>query len=145
MFLGVSVCEAVRNCGISSAFLKWPNDIFVINKKACGMLFEINKIHLKSGKEVLSMSIGIGINVNQDSFPEQLVNIASSLKLALNAAISREKLLAEILNIFEEVYLDVDKSHIIQRYKPLNGILGKKIEVFPKNMLFIYFFLNFFL
>ena len=62
----------LRLHGIDS-LIKWPNDIYVRNKKICGMLIE-NSLE----SEFISSSIvGIGLNVNQTDFPPQLINPVS--------------------------------------------------------------------
>ena len=53
--------------------VKWPNDIYIRNKKICGMLIE----NILSGDEIAFSIIGIGLNVNQGFFPSQLTNPTS--------------------------------------------------------------------
>ncbi|MFN3813669.1 MAG: biotin--[acetyl-CoA-carboxylase] ligase [Aquificaceae bacterium] len=59
LVLGLSVCEFLENIGIVPS-IKWVNDVYVKGKKICGILVE------KSRGRVI---VGIGLNVNQDSFP----------------------------------------------------------------------------
>ncbi|MGN1216121.1 MAG: biotin--[acetyl-CoA-carboxylase] ligase [Candidatus Cryptobacteroides sp.] len=68
----LSVSEYLEKEGIASR-IKWPNDIYVRNRKICGMLIE-NTLCLGS---VSRSIIGIGLNVNQDSFPPELANPTS--------------------------------------------------------------------
>ncbi len=63
----------------SKVYIKWPNDIIVNNGKVSGMLIE-NSIYDSSIKTTI---IGIGINVNQTIFPENIKN-PTSLKLISN-------------------------------------------------------------
>ncbi|MBQ9185567.1 MAG: biotin--[Bacteroidales bacterium] len=58
--------------------IKWPNDIYIGNKKICGMLIE--NVLSPSGM-VESSIIGIGLNVNQTEFPPQLMNPVSMAKV----------------------------------------------------------------
>ena len=58
--------------------LKWPNDLLIDGKKFCGILTEMNA----EATRVRYIVVGIGINVNQASFPEELQPIATSLRLA---------------------------------------------------------------
>lgn len=58
--------------------IKWPNDIYIGNRKICGMLIENV---LTAGGMVESSIIGIGLNVNQTEFPPQLMNPVSMTKL----------------------------------------------------------------
>lgn len=60
-----------------NARIKWPNDIYVGDKKICGILIE----NILSGKEVSSSVIGIGLNVNQLQFPQDLPNPVSMAQL----------------------------------------------------------------
>ena len=53
--------------------VKWPNDIYVRNRKICGMLIE-NQL---AGQDITSSVVGIGLNVNQKDFPLQLANPVS--------------------------------------------------------------------
>lgn len=62
------------------AQIKWPNDIYVGNRKICGMLIENG---LESGKIAWSV-IGIGLNLNQTVFPVELVNPTSLKRLTGN-------------------------------------------------------------
>ena len=56
-----------------SARIKWPNDIYVGDRKICGILIE-NILH---GPEVSSSIVGIGLNLNQTEFPPDLPNPVS--------------------------------------------------------------------
>ena len=68
----LAVTDYLESEGIDCA-VKWPNDIYVRNKKICGMLIE----NTLRGASLASSVIGIGLNVNQKEFPPQLVNPAS--------------------------------------------------------------------
>lgn len=56
-----------------AARIKWPNDIYVGDKKVCGILIE----NILKGPEVASSIIGIGLNLNQTDFPSDLPNPVS--------------------------------------------------------------------
>ncbi len=81
--------------------IKWPNDIFIGDKKVAGILIE-NTI---AGKQLKHAIIGIGVNVNQDQFPDKLNGTAVSLKQILHENVNREKLLHEICKQLEVDYL----------------------------------------
>ena len=66
-----------------SADLKWPNDVLIDGKKVCGILTEMNA----EATRVRYIVVGIGINVNQASFPKELA--ATSLRLATGTEWSR--------------------------------------------------------
>ena len=71
-----------------SARVKWPNDIYVGDEKICGMLIEHS---LRSDKLAESI-VGIGLNVNQETFPEELSNATSLRRLTRRERDLREEL-----------------------------------------------------
>lgn len=83
--------------------IKEPNDIIYKEKKIAGILTECKT----KGEIVTKIVIGIGININQVKFPENLENIASSLKKEFGKNFSREKIIIEFLNRFEKEYLKI--------------------------------------
>jgi BirA family biotin operon repressor/biotin-[acetyl-CoA-carboxylase] ligase len=74
-------------------FIKLPNDVYVNNKKICGILTE----NIISGKEVKNSIIGIGLNTNIEDFPEELKEKATSLKRELKKEVEGRKILEKIL------------------------------------------------
>lgn len=85
--------------------IKEPNDVIYNNKKIAGILTE-SKVE---GENVKKIFIGVGLNVNQTIFPENLKDIASSLKNEFFKEFSREEIISEFFNIFEEEYLRLIK------------------------------------
>jgi BirA family biotin operon repressor/biotin-[acetyl-CoA-carboxylase] ligase len=77
--VALAVIEALRDIdGNGNIFhLKWPNDILLNGKKVCGILLEAQW----NASVMRSAIIGIGINVRQSKFPEELNTIATSLLL----------------------------------------------------------------
>ena len=66
------VTRYLRGKGIESS-IKWPNDIYVRDKKICGMLIE----SVLDGDNLAYSIVGIGVNVNQRHFPPRIVNPVS--------------------------------------------------------------------
>ena len=73
------------------------------NKKMGGILTE----SIIEGNIAKKIFIGIGFNVNQEEFPGNLGDIATSLKKEFQADFSREDILSRFLEIFEDAYLDL--------------------------------------
>lgn len=73
----LAVYHTLEDYGITSK-IKWPNDIYVGNKKICGMLIE-NTLGQDGG--IKESIIGIGLNVNQTDFPPQLMNPTSMARI----------------------------------------------------------------
>ena len=80
--------------------IKWPNDIVLNKKKICGILTEM----ALNGTEIDYVVVGIGINVNNKNFPEEIKNTASSLSLELNREIDRELLITKVWEQFDVYY-----------------------------------------
>jgi BirA family biotin operon repressor/biotin-[acetyl-CoA-carboxylase] ligase len=78
--------------------IKRPNDIFLNGKKVCGILMET------VGNKPEYVIIGIGININQTQFPEELQEIATSLKLETGKDYSKNTFIREISKELSHVF-----------------------------------------
>ncbi len=123
----LSVHKAIENIGINTD-LKWPNDILYNNKKVCGILSQFRS----SGNKIKQVVVGIGINVNQNKFPEDLKGTSTSLRIIKGSEIKRENLLADILDHFSnyyQIYKSGNYNQIIDRWKSKMSMLNQKITV----------------
>lgn len=82
------------------AFIKWPNDVLVNNRKIAGLLTET----VFTGNSLDRVLVGIGLNVNQDSFSESLHSKATSFNMEQGVKFQREDLLADLLQLIEYSY-----------------------------------------
>ena len=80
--------------------LKWPNDVLIDGKKFCGILTEMNA----EATRVHHIVVGVGINVNQSSFPSDLQPLATSLRLATGTEWSRVDVCAAWLKALDREY-----------------------------------------
>lgn len=130
----MAVAEAVEEVTALKSQIKWPNDILINEKKVCGILTEMNL----SGNEISSIIIGTGINVNQESFPEEIREIATSLKNESGEVQCREKLMGVICKKFEQYYEQFlttkDLSCIMEEYNARLVSAGRSVRVLdPKG------------
>ncbi len=102
LLTGVAVCRAIRKTTGLQVGIKWPNDILLNQRKISGILLE----SIIEDKVVRYCIVGIGISVNVDSedYPEELKDIATSLKIANGAPVDRTMLIAAVLEEFEMLY-----------------------------------------
>ena len=125
---GSAVCQAVEN----DAMIKWPNDIVIGGKKLCGILTEMS-----SEKNMINHIVcGIGVNVNTESFPEEIAHRATSLYIESGKKQKRNDLTAKILNEFEYYYakfLDGGLGAILDEYKRHCVTIGKEVSVIYKK------------
>jgi BirA family biotin operon repressor/biotin-[acetyl-CoA-carboxylase] ligase len=104
--------------------LKWPNDVLANGKKISGILTEVQHITLPEKRFI----IGMGINVNTCSFPEQIKNKAASLYTESGVSVSREELLeAVIKNFYANLDLLHDRRKLISEWKKNSDIINKII------------------
>lgn len=83
-----------------TARIKWPNDIWVEDRKICGMLIE-NRL---DGSLVRESIIGIGLNINEKGWPSDLPNPISLSELTGGAEYNLDLVLTEFLQHFESNY-----------------------------------------
>ncbi len=111
------------------ADLKWPNDLLLGDKKVCGILTEMNA----EVTRVRYIVVGIGINVNQATFPPELE--ATSLRLATGSEWSRVELAAALLKSLDREYrqlLDESEAHesILHRFgENSSWVQGKDVRI----------------
>lgn len=96
----LAVEKAIEESLLCQPMIKWPNDIVLNKKKICGILTEM----ALKGLEIDYVVVGIGINVNNKEFPEEIVQTASSLSLELGHEIDREMLITEVWKRFAVYY-----------------------------------------
>jgi BirA family biotin operon repressor/biotin-[acetyl-CoA-carboxylase] ligase len=103
-----AILEILRNIAPADWILKWPNDIYANGKKVAGLLAEVRS---RSG-ETRALVLGMGINVNQNAsqFDTEIRDRAVSLAMLKGKAVSREPLLASLLNALEQT-LDWFQNH----------------------------------
>jgi BirA family biotin operon repressor/biotin-[acetyl-CoA-carboxylase] ligase len=127
--LNMLVCIAIKDALLkylnSQVFIKWPNDIYYNNQKLGGILIE----NLLSGTAYKSAIIGIGLNVNQQNFPEQLGSSATSVWQILQADVNLTQLLAEICSHIESGYLKLKAGN----YKDLKQTYLSNLLNFNKD------------
>lgn len=128
---GLGVCNAIRSFTGCNAMIKWPNDIIINNKKVCGILTEMNA----EADRINYAVIGIGINVNTDSFPKEISHKATSLKLETDSQIMRADFLKEVLyqteKCLDDYFLNVN-STILKEYSAKCATLGRQVS-FERN------------
>jgi BirA family biotin operon repressor/biotin-[acetyl-CoA-carboxylase] ligase len=109
LITAVAVVQAIEELTGLTPQIKWPNDILMNGKKVTGILTELQA----DADRIISIIIGIGINVNQqlDDYPDELKNIATSLSIEKGEKLSRADLIKILLGKLENLYkLYLDKG-----------------------------------
>lgn len=90
-------------------FVKWPNDIYIEDKKVGGILIQ-NSL---SGKKIQHSIIGIGLNINQSQFDQKLSK-ASSLAIETGKSFALPQLLPSLLQYIEQRYLELRRGKLLK-------------------------------
>jgi BirA family biotin operon repressor/biotin-[acetyl-CoA-carboxylase] ligase len=101
----LAVRDTIEYYAKNTAVIKWPNDIYVNNKKISGMLIE----NEWSGKNLTTI-IGIGINVNQTALPKEIN--ATSCALESSEALDVKKVLHHLAKNLEQQYIRLKSGNI---------------------------------
>jgi BirA family transcriptional regulator, biotin operon repressor / biotin---[acetyl-CoA-carboxylase] ligase len=122
----LAVTEALRIHGLD-AQIKWPNDVLIQKRKACGILIE----SVWSGEDVDCVVIGIGVNVLLGSIPpeEKLLFPATSLEAELGQAPDRAEILHEILAGLIELRPRLGTEEFIKQWENLLALRGEIVQV----------------
>ncbi len=125
--VAVAVAEAIENVTGIDCKIKWVNDIFAGNKKLCGILTEAS-VNVEQGGLEYAVA-GIGVNVQNVTFPKNISDTATSIFMETKENVSRSQLIAEILNCLEDKLEAVNEPSFIDEYRKRSNIIGKRIEV----------------
>ena len=122
----VAVCHAIDKYSHDVPMIKWVNDIFIGDRKVCGILTEA-VTNFESGMTD-SVIVGIGINVKtkKEDFPLELRNTAGSVFDNDNNFI-RNQLSAEIINNVLKISRNLEEKSFMETYKQRSMILGEHI------------------
>ena len=125
----LAVAQAIEAVCPVTVHIKWVNDLLINGKKVCGILTEGNPA---DGWAV----VGIGINVNTDTFPKELSAIASSLYRESGRTVNFEHLSAEILNRLELLVENLEGGAFLEEVRHRSAVLDKTVTVVRGNETF---------
>lgn len=123
----LAICQSVELSTTLRPEIKWPNDVFVQDRKCAGILAETF-----TGAQGAFMVLGIGLNVNTDRYPEELQSIATSLRLAQGGGklldrnqiiITLLKQLDRLLPLWGDGY-----GEIVREVRSRSRLLGRQVR-----------------
>lgn len=116
---GLAVAEALETCGLEAG-IKWPNDVWLGQRKAAGILVE-------AGPDFAV--VGIGLNVNSTEFPAEVAEIATSMRMEALREFSLAAVLSEIVARFSKrrVQIGKDFEHVISAVSVRCVLTGKRV------------------
>jgi BirA family biotin operon repressor/biotin-[acetyl-CoA-carboxylase] ligase len=114
--LGLATADAIARATGMVCDLRWPNDVMLAGKKVAGIL-------------VQNAIAGIGINVNQTSFPPELASEATSLRLHTDAPVSSTGILLHLLPAID-AFVELDKDTILRLFaRASTYAAGRRVTV----------------
>ena len=118
---GLSVSQAVDTYRFSK--IKWPNDVYIGEKKVAGILIEANATDLV---------VGIGVNLNMESFPPELKESATSIYLVTQSRVDFYEFTTLLLDFLSENLLRFRSEGFHPFVEPINRKLlwkGKRVVI----------------
>ncbi len=129
LVMALAVRRALCDMDIETK-IKWPNDLVLNKKKICGILTE-------AIAETGQIIIGVGINTNQDSMPDDLKDSATSILMETDDCVDHDSLLDNIIYHFEKltesVYEAGDLSPVREEYEESLVSMNSKVTVLDPN------------
>ena len=117
-----AVAETLEDMGLSDVQIKWPNDVYAKDKKITGILLE--------GSLPEYLVIGVGINVNQTTFPTGLRHEPTSVALQLESKVDlsefRDKIFAEFESLLSK---KPDEAELLTFYNTHDYLIGKRVAI----------------
>ena len=102
---GSAVFKYLSQIGLKNISIKWPNDIYVNRKKICGILLES-----VSHEKVDAVIIGIGLNVNQKTFPEGFYRTPTSVRLETGSTMDLRDIKKDLYRIIKEEIISLKEG-----------------------------------
>ena len=137
---GLAVQAAVETVTGLTPDIRWPNDLLIGNRKCGGILVETAAIASQSNAPAMLRYavVGVGVNVNHQSFPWELETLATSLRRETGKLWARESILIELLVALEKeiALLDVEsrgastETGLLERFTAASSwVRGKHVSV----------------
>lgn len=127
MATSIAITQAIQEVTGIACKIKWPNDLLYRGKKICGVLTELSA----EMDQITYMIIGIGINVN-NTLPEDLFSIATTLQSIQHENVSLDDLLTSILSNMDRWYDHIKKGNhtiINDTWLTYTDTIGKTVKI----------------
>ena len=126
----VATARAIEDVSDKRSLIKWVNDIYLEDKKTCGILTE-GAFNVETGKlDYAIVGIGINVCIPDGGFPDNIKDIATAIFDKQTDSINKRSILiANLLDYFMEYYKDFKSKSYVKEYIERSMIIGKTITV----------------
>ena len=123
------VAILLESYGIKNVSIKWPNDVYVNDKKICGILLE--------GQILEYLVIGVGLNVNQKEFPDGLRRPATSYILETGEKLNIDELKQKLFDAIYKDFTKLDTDRFLEYFRAHNYLINKRVKTVINGETFI--------
>lgn len=125
------IYKTLKELDIKNVSIKWPNDVFVNDKKISGILLE----SVSSDMGIESLIIGVGLNVNSTTFEKEMINNPTSIYLETNKKITLEEIKNSIYNKFSNMFVEIKNNDYsyLQLVRDNNYLKDKMVYAIINN------------
>ncbi|MBO5019365.1 MAG: biotin--[acetyl-CoA-carboxylase] ligase, partial [Clostridia bacterium] len=129
----VAAAKAIEKISGKEAKIKWVNDIFIADKKVCGILCESRLDLENSAAEYVILGVGINVFRPKGGYEKEIENIADALFSSDENGQAYLLLAAEFLNNFKEYYEKIEKKQYMKEYIDRSYLKNKEISFFKDS------------
>ena len=124
----VAVCDAIARVSGRDARIKWVNDVYIEDKKVCGILTEASVSMEDNCLRYVVLGIGIDVYEPEGGFPPPLEGVAAAVYSAPRGD-GKNELAAAVLSRFFELYSHLDDPAVMEEYRRRSCVVGREIDV----------------
>ncbi|MDY4023442.1 biotin--[acetyl-CoA-carboxylase] ligase [Staphylococcus borealis] len=138
LFAALGIRDAIQSFSNDKVEIKWPNDIYIVDKKVCGFLTEM----IANYDSIDAIICGIGINLNHEDsdFSDEIKHSATSVGLHSDTKINRYTFLEALISSIEKRYtqfLTQPFAEIRNEYIQASNIWQRQLRFTENNTQFI--------
>ena len=123
----VATARAIEKVADTEVKIKWVNDLYIGDRKICGILSEAG-LGMEAGRLEYAV-VGIGVNTGCIEFPPELRDIATSIGNETGTPPDRNRLIAEILNELEGLYGELKTGAFLAESRKRSNVIGRTVTV----------------
>ena len=122
----VVICEVLKEFMIENISIKWPNDVFVNDRKIAGVLLE----SVSYGRDIEALILGVGINVNSVKFGNDMITQPTSISLEVDKKICLLEFKNKVYLRFIEMFQNIEREDYsyLRKARNINYLKGKVVS-----------------
>ena len=124
----VAACRAIERCTGEHPQIKWVNDVYLRDRKICGILTEASISMENQSLEWAVMGIGFNVYEPEGGFPAEIADIAGSITRERKKDL-RSILAAQFMKEYHELCLNLNSPAIVEEYRQKSLMQGRNIAV----------------